>query len=80
VSAARPAGQCVADHGRCITCSDEGIEVTVVAIDVSGARGRGADGTEQPVEIDLVAPVELGDRLLVHAGVAIAQLPAPDAT
>jgi hydrogenase maturation factor len=33
-----------------------------------------ADGTKSTVEIALVEPVEPGDRLLVHAGVALAEL------
>lgn len=34
----------------------------------------GEDGVRATVEIALVAPVEPGDRLLVHAGTAIARL------
>lgn len=34
----------------------------------------GEDGRRATVEIALVAPVEPGDRLLVHAGTAIARL------
>jgi len=33
------------------------------------------DGKSETVEIDLVAPVARGDRILVHAGTAIARLP-----
>jgi hydrogenase maturation factor len=32
------------------------------------------DGNSETVETDLVAPVAPGDRLLVHAGTAIARL------
>jgi hydrogenase maturation factor len=32
------------------------------------------EGNSETVEIDLVAPVAPGDRLLVHAGTAIARL------
>jgi hydrogenase assembly chaperone HypC/HupF len=64
------------DH--CITCSDEGIPMQVERID--DTRGlalcAGADGSKSTVEIALVAPVEPGDRLLVHAGVALVELPA----
>jgi hydrogenase maturation factor len=64
------------DH--CITCSDEGIPMLVERID----EGRGLalcaapDGSKSTVEIALVDPVVPGDRLLVHAGVALAGLEA----
>ena len=64
------------DH--CITCSDEGIPMQVERIDV--ARGLALcssdDGSKSTVEIALVS-VEPGDRVLVHAGVALAELSAP---
>jgi hydrogenase maturation factor len=62
------------DH--CITCSDEGIPMRVERID--GARGlalcAAEDGSTSTVEIALVEPVAPGDRLLVHAGVALVGL------
>ena len=60
----------------CITCGDVAVALTVVRLD----EGRGLalcadeDGSSETVEIDLVAPVAPGDRLLVHAGTAIARL------
>jgi hydrogenase maturation factor len=60
----------------CITCGDVAIALTVLRLD----EGRGLalcaddDGNSETVEIDLVAPVAPGDRLLVHAGTAIARL------
>jgi hydrogenase maturation factor len=62
-------------ESHCITCSDEGIDMTVVELTQCGAQCRDPDGVDQRVEIDLVEPVAIGDRLLVHAGVAIARLP-----
>jgi hydrogenase maturation factor len=63
------------DH--CITCSDEGIPMQVERID--GARGlalcAAEDGSKSTVEIALVS-VRPGDRVLVHAGVALAELSA----
>ena len=63
------------DH--CITCSDEGIPMQVERID--GVRGlalcAAEDGSKSTVEIALVS-VEPGDRVLVHAGVALAELSA----
>jgi hydrogenase maturation factor len=61
---------------HCITCGDSGVEMTVVAVD----EGRGlalcadAEGKRQSVETALVEPAAPGDRLLVHAGTAIAAL------
>jgi hydrogenase expression/formation protein HypC len=61
------------DH--CITCSDEGIEMRVERID--DARGLALcsadDGSKSSVEIALVS-VQPGDRVLVHAGVALTEL------
>jgi hydrogenase maturation factor len=61
------------DH--CITCSDEGVEMQVERID--DARGLALcaadDGSKSTVEIALVS-VEPGDRVLVHAGVALMEL------
>jgi HupF/HypC family. len=66
-----PALECHDDH--CITCSDEGLEMRVLATDAE--RGIALcvddDGARSSVEIALVAPVEAGDRVLVHAGVAL---------
>lgn len=63
------------DH--CITCSDEGIPMRVERID--DARGLALcadeDGSRSTVEIALV-DVEPGDRVLVHAGVALTELTA----
>jgi hydrogenase maturation factor len=61
------------DH--CITCSDEGIPMQVERIDdVRGlALCAAEDGSKCTVEIALVS-VEPGDRVLVHAGVALAEL------
>jgi hydrogenase maturation factor len=61
--------------GHCITCSDEAVEVTVLAVDATQnlALCEGPDGRRETVEITLVAPVRPTDRLLVHAGTAIAQ-------
>ena len=59
---------------RCITCGDEAIELTVIAIDDNRelALCENAEGERTTVETALVAPVKTGDTLLVHAGTAIA--------
>jgi hydrogenase expression/formation protein HypC len=61
------------DHGEaCITCGDVAMPLTVVSIDGSDARCRDdSSGAEEVVAIDLVGPVVVGDRLLVHARVAL---------
>jgi hydrogenase maturation factor len=68
---------CITDHaGHCITCSDEGVPMTVVALDESRdlALCEAENGSRQTVEIALVAPVRSADCLLVHAGTAIRHL------
>jgi len=61
--------------GHCVTCSDEAIEMSVVHVDEAGglALCKTTDGTTSTIEIALVAPVRPADRLLVHAGTAIAR-------
>jgi hypothetical protein len=71
---APPVTTCGDQH--CITCGDDGDPMTVVRIDLQRglALCHGEDGTSTTVETALVAPVAPGDRLLVHAGTAIARL------
>ncbi|MGH3568859.1 MAG: HypC/HybG/HupF family hydrogenase formation chaperone [Pseudonocardia sp.] len=58
----------------CITCSDEGRLGEVIAPGADGlARVRTAEGAEL-VATMLVEPVQAGDLLLVHAGMAITKL------
>jgi hydrogenase maturation factor len=64
------------DHTTgCITCGDEAIAMEVVAVDAERGLALCADAEQAPstVETALVEPVALGDRLLVHAGTAIAR-------
>jgi hydrogenase maturation factor len=67
---------CGYDH--CVTCSDEGVPMRVLKLDdVRGlALCEGGDGERATVETALVDPVEPGDELLVHAGVALVRLEA----
>jgi hydrogenase assembly chaperone HypC/HupF len=60
----------------CITCGDVALPLTVLRLDEERGLALCADddGKSETVEIDLVAPVAPGDRLLVHAGTAIAKL------
>ena len=72
-SARAPAPACAAEH--CITCGDDGVAMTVLAVDEDRALALCADGDRhQTVEIALIAPVIAGDLILVHAGTAIASL------
>ncbi len=64
----------------CITCGDVALPLTVTRLDDERGLALCADGdgNSETVEIDLVAPVAPGDRLLVHAGTAIARLTEED--
>ena len=61
---------CSAEPG-CITCGDVAVVLTVAGVDGADARCRADDGREEVVAVELVGAVVAGDRLLVHAGVAI---------
>ena len=59
------------DSSHCITCSDEGVAMTVLE-----ALGDGLVRCQGNVEVmtALVGPVAPGDEILVHAGVALVRL------
>jgi hydrogenase maturation factor len=63
---------CGSEH--CITCGDVAVEMTVLRVDEARelALCEAKDGARETVEIALVAPVSPADRLLIHAGTAIA--------
>jgi hydrogenase maturation factor len=58
---------------HCITCGDEAVPLRVLDVDEVRelALCEADDGGHATVEIALVAPVERGETLLVHAGTAI---------
>lgn len=60
----------------CITCGDVAVRLRVVSFDAEQGLARCTDdsGRRKMVEVALVAPVAVGDDLLVHAGTAIAKL------
>ncbi len=62
----------------CITCGDIAVRLRVVSLDSEKRLARCADdaGRQETVEVALVAPVAVGNDLLVHAGTAIAKLEA----
>ncbi len=70
---------CAVTEG-CITCGDVAVALRVVATDGPDARCRDEEGREEVVATELVGVVVPGDRLLVHAGVAIERLLAEEST
>lgn len=64
------------DEHHCITCSDEGVPMSVVAIDEVRGMALCIDdaGARHSVETALVEPLALGDSVLVHAAVALVRL------
>lgn len=64
---------CSAEPG-CITCGDVAVVLTVASISGTDARCRDDQGREELVATELVGDVQPGDRLLVHAGVAIERI------
>ncbi|MDX6213217.1 MAG: hydrogenase expression/formation protein HypC [Frankiales bacterium] len=61
---------CSAEPG-CLTCGDVAVALTVHALDGADAVCRDEAGREELVALELVGDVAPGDRLLVHAGVAL---------
>jgi hydrogenase maturation factor len=67
-------GGCTEDV--CITCSDEGRVAEVTSVGAWGQAEVLAAGRSETVDISLVDPVDPGDLVLVHAGVALTLLDA----
>ena len=59
---------------RCITCGDVGVEMRVLRLDDDLAVCEDDGGDVRTVEVALVDGVAEGDRLLVHADVALVRL------
>ncbi|HLJ32887.1 MAG TPA: HypC/HybG/HupF family hydrogenase formation chaperone [Ktedonobacteraceae bacterium] len=64
-------------EGHCITCADEALPANVLRVD--GENGLalvtiGDSEVEEEIDITLVDDIAPGDVVLVHGGVAIAQL------
>jgi hydrogenase maturation factor len=62
---------CGEDH--CLTCGDVAVEMRVLSIDRTTGLAR-CEG-EEHVDVALVEPVQEGDAVLVHAGVALVRVP-----
>ena len=58
----------------CITCGDVAVELVVVGVDGADATCVDVDGRTERVATEFVGAVDSGDRLLVHAGVALERL------
>jgi hypothetical protein len=73
MSEALPA--CIVDFDGCITCGDHAVELRVVSVDQARGLAVCADESGGSTEVDvlLLTPVAPGERLLVHAGTAIAR-------
>jgi hydrogenase expression/formation protein HypC len=65
---------CTLDHDGCITCSDAGIPVRVLSMEGDDALCEDAVGNRTEIAVELVAPVQAGEVLLTHGGVAIGRL------
>ena len=69
-------GYCTLDHDGCVVCSDAGIPVRVVAVEGDDALCEDAAGNRAQMAVELVAPVQVGEVLLTHGGVAIGKVAA----
>jgi hydrogenase expression/formation protein HypC len=58
----------------CLTCGDVAVPVTVIEADHPDAICEDDHGQRGTVGIELVSPVRVGERLLIHGGVAISRL------
>ncbi len=65
---------CTLDHDGCVTCSDAGIPVRVLSVKSNDALCEDVVGSRTEIAIELVAPVEPGEVLLTHGGVAIGKV------
>src|SRR5262249_36946906 len=68
-------------NGHCATCADEALPAKVLRVDdVTGLALVMLNGATGEVDISLVEDVAPGTVLLIHGGVAIANLGADDTT
>jgi hydrogenase maturation factor len=64
------------DENHCITCSDEAVPMRVLDVRPDGLAV--CDGGIE-VMLDLIGSVDVGDVVLVHAGVALQLAEPPEA-
>lgn len=67
------AERCGSEPG-CITCGDIAVVLTIMTVMGADALCRDEQGREELVATELVGQVRSGERVLVHAGVAIERL------
>ena len=67
---------CTLDHDGCVVCSDAGIPVWVVSVEGDDALCEDAAGNRERIAVELVVPVQPGEVLLTHGGVAIGKVAA----
>ena len=67
-------GACTLDHDGCVVCSDAGIPVRVISVEGDDALCGDAVGNRARIAVELVAPVQVGEILLTHGGVAIGKV------
>ncbi len=67
---------CTLDHDGCVVCSDAGIPVRVVSIEGDDALCEDRVGNRTQIAVELVTPVQVGEVLLTHGGVAIGRVAA----
>ncbi|HEX4189139.1 MAG TPA: HypC/HybG/HupF family hydrogenase formation chaperone [Solirubrobacteraceae bacterium] len=70
---------CESGSSHCVTCGDEGILMRVIRVERTHGLAICVNSSGEPrggeeVATDLVEPVVRGQTLLVHAGVALANL------
>ena len=71
-----PASYCTLDHDGCVVCSDAGIPVRALSVEGDDALCEDAEGNRAQIAVELVAPVQTGEILLTHGGVAIGRMAA----
>ena len=69
-------GSCTLDHDGCVVCSDAGIPVQVVSVEGDDALCEDVAGNRARIAVELVVPVQPGEVLLTHGGVAISKVAA----
>ena len=67
-------GACTLDHDGCVVCSDAGISVRVLSVEGDDALCEDAAGNRAEIAVELVAPIQTGEVLLTHGGVAIGRV------
>ena len=71
---------CPLDHDGCVVCSDAGIPLRVVSIEDDDALCEDSAGNQTEIAVELVAPVQTGEVLLTHGGVAIGKVETKELT